>query len=160
MPVLFLLLALAADLDRSADVVRLDSGQSKLVEVVSQEKNDAGDDVTIVLNPKADQFTVDFDWQWTNFRHMVIVVKGGKKWDTLRYFPAPKKGKYFVELNKTRGIIVDDSGPDCRIEFKSLDAAKELPPYGRLLFRFLAGNGPQVTGTPVTIKRPRADEAE
>jgi hypothetical protein len=142
---LLLLLAVAAtEPEPLIDIARLDSGQAKKVEVVRQEATNKGTELTIVLNPKDEQFSVDFDWDATDFRKVTVLVKGAKAWDTVRYFPTVKSGgtsrnTIFFDLMKTRGVIVDKSGNDCSIEFRTANSLKLLPPGGRLIFRFASG---------------------
>jgi hypothetical protein len=145
MQLLALLLVLAAaEPEPVLDIARLDTGQGRKVEIVRQETSSKGTEVTIVLNPKDEQFTVDLNWDGTDFRHVTILVKGATAWDTVRYFPTMKRGavdhgKHYFDLMKIKGVVVEKSGSDCSIEFKTPAALKLLPPSGRLMFRFASG---------------------
>ncbi len=131
MQLLLLLLAVtAAEPEPAVEVAKIDVGQAKKVEIVRQDVSNKGTELLVVLNPKDEQFTVDFDWDATDFQHVRILVKGAKKWDTVRYFPTVKhsRGKTFFNLMKTRGVNVDGAGNDCAIDFVTPASLKLLPP--------------------------------
>ena len=138
---LLMLAVVGYDPDAPVDVARIDTYQSKKVEIVRQEITDRGAELLVVLKPLDEQFTVDFNWDDTDFRRVKILVKGAKQWDTVRYFPAVKhsRGKTFFNLMQTKGVNVDKSGNDCAIDFLTPKALKLLPPGGRLVFRFASG---------------------
>ncbi len=159
MHLLVVLLAVAiVDPEPPVEVAKLDVGQSKKVEIVRQETAKKGTELTVVLNPKDDQFTVDFDFDGAEYRYVKILVKGATKWDTVRYFPTVKHsvGKTYLNLLTMRGVNVEKKDNDCAIEFTTPSALKLLPPGGRLVFRFASGaalhlnSGPG--GTKVTPK--------
>ena len=81
-----------------------------------------------------------------------------KRWDTVRYFPTVKAGTssrntIYFDLMKTRGVIVDKSGGDCAIEFRTANALKLLPPGGRLIFRFASGAALHLNSGAGTVKK-------
>ncbi len=136
-----LLATLTYDPSAPVEVAKIDTYQGKHVEIVRQEITDKGKEFLVVLKPLDDQFTVDFDWDDTEFRHVRILVKGAKKWDTVRYFPAVKqrRGNTYINLMQVKGVSVDLDGSDCAIDFLTPAAIKLLPPSGRLVFRFATG---------------------
>jgi hypothetical protein len=126
--------AAAQDASLPVEIVRLDADQVKKVAIVSQQASEDGRELTIVLEPKDDRFTADFELPAVDYRRLKLVVLGAKKADTIRYFPSFKRG-LFVDLDSMRGVSVDRDGKDCVIEFLSQKAIAVLAPRGRLLFR-------------------------
>ena len=61
------------------DVVRVDSEQAKHVEIVSQEISADGRELSVVLKPITDQFSVEFDLIGRDFKHVQITVRGVQK---------------------------------------------------------------------------------
>jgi len=157
--VLIACLALAADNIEPVDVVRIDSDQAKRVDVVSQELSKDGYEMTIVLKPKHEQFSADFSFAAAGLKRVKIVVKGAKKWDTVRYFPNVKKGKTFINLMESKGVTIEKVGNDCVIEATKPPAIHLLAPEGRLLFRMAYGSAPdfrtqaEIRGKPEEAKK-------
>jgi hypothetical protein len=148
----FFLAVLLAGAD-PVEVAQIDVGQAKQVEITSQEISEKGTELTVVLKPKDQQFSVDFNWDQTDFRRVKILVKGCKAWDTVRYFPTVKHGKqHFFNLLTLRGVDVDHSGNDCLIQFLTPSSLKLLPPSGRLVFRFQSGAALHLNSGPGGVK--------
>ena len=160
-----LLAVAAAEPEPPIDIARLDTSQSRKVEIVSQEASNKGKDLTIVLNPKDELFTIDFNWDATDYRYIKILIKGAKGWDTVRYFPTVRRGtssrtNNYFNLMKMKGVVVDKSGNDCAIEFKTPAALKLLPPGGRLMFRFASGSGLHLNSGPGGVKAASKKSSE
>jgi hypothetical protein len=126
--------ALAAKDPLAVEVARVDVDQAKHVDIVSQLKSPDGRELTIVLKPKGEQFSVDFDLTGRDFQRVRIKVQGAKNGDVVRYFTDVQR-KVYIDLTRLPAVDLFRSGGEFVIDFTTPKAALMLPPEGRLLFR-------------------------
>jgi hypothetical protein len=118
----------------AVEIARVDVDQAKQVEIVSQRKSADDRELTLVLKPKGEQFSIDLDLTGRDFQRVRIIVRGAKKSDVARYFTDIQR-KVYIDLAKIPGVDIFRSGDDLTIDFTTPKAALVLPPEGRLLFR-------------------------
>jgi len=136
------------------EVAHVDADQVKLVEIVSQRQSRDGRVLDVVVQPKAQQFTVDFDLGWRRFDRVRITVLGAQKRDIVRYFPDLGRRQVYFDLTKQKGVDFYPAGDNMVIDFVNAHAAHILPPEGRLLFREVMFEGVDDKAANTTDSKP------
>ena len=120
---------------RTVDVARVDTDQAKGVEIVSQKMSPDGRQLAIEVRPTKKQFSFDLDVSGRDFQHVVVTVRGVRRWQIVRYLTDPDRAKASIDLLHLPGVKIAKVGEDSTIDFTTLRATKVLAPTGRLMLK-------------------------